>query len=204
MHAMLSTTLSPILSLLVLLGFAGLVGLLFLIVKVVSLKMGGWKQIAEHFPMRATHLMGVTYERQNGIVGNIGSGGFGSGGRGFFDIQIAQEGVGIRPRFARHNPCLIPWSAIRRVSVSDTSLSVVVAYEQTFEFFLPLEALPSFQAKLSSQLFHKAVSPFAATKNILKDGTESRRMSMIGSQAIRFAEKQYEKEKRLRGEDSTG
>ena len=190
---MLSSTLPPAMSLLVVLGFGALVGLLFLVVKVVSLKMGGWKGIAERFPMRDVNFTGDSFRKQEGNVGDIGS-----SGRGLFDIRLATEGICIYPFFARRNPCLVPWSAIRRVSVSDTSLLVVVDYERTFEFFLPAESLPTFQSKLSSSLFHKAVSPFEAAKKVLQDGTQPRWMSAIAGQAVRLAEKECEKEKKRR------
>lgn len=161
--------------------------------KVFARKMGGWKVVTERFPMRDINLTGDSYRKQSGVVGNIGS-----GGRGFFDIRLAQEGVCIFPSFAHRNPCLIPWSAIRRVSVSDTSLLVVVDYERTFEFFLPAESLPTFQAKLSSELFHKAVSPFEAAKKVIEDGTQPRWMSAIVGRAVQSVEKQIEKEKQLR------
>ena len=191
MHTMIANTLRPAQALLVLLGFVGLIGLLFLVVKLVSLKMSGWQMIAERFPMRDVSFTGDSFRKQDGVVGDIGS-----GRRGFFDIRLASEGVCIYPLFARRNPCLIPWSAIRRVSVSDTSLLVVVDYERTFEFFLPAEVLPTFQSRLPSELFHKSVSPFEAAKAALKDGTQPRWMTAIAGQAVRLAEKEFDKEKR--------
>ena len=188
---MFSSTLPPAMSLLVVLGFGALVGLLFLVVKLVSLKMSGWQVIAERFPMRDVSFTGDSFRKQDGVVGDIGS-----GRRGFFDIRLASEGVCIYPLFARRNPCLIPWSAVRRVSVSDASLLVVVDYERSFEFFLPIEVLPTFQSRLSSELFHKAVSPFEAAKAALKDGTQPRWMTAIAGSAVKLAEKEYEKEKR--------
>jgi hypothetical protein len=180
-------------SLFVLLGFGALVGLLFLAVKVVSSKMGGWKGVAERFPMRDVSFTGETFRKRAGNVGEVGS-----SGRGMFDIRLATEGFCIYPFFARRNPCLVPWSAIRRVSVSDTSLLVVVDYERTLEFFLPRESLPTFRSKLSSSLFHEAVSPFEAAKKLLQDGTQPRWMSAIAGRAVRLAEKELEKEKKRR------
>ena len=110
---MLSHILPPALSLLVILGFAAVVGLLFLVVNTVALKMSGWKEIAERFPMRDAHFTSDSYRKRQGAVGKIGS-----GKRGFFDIRLAVEGVCVYPLFARRNPCLVPWSAIRRVSIS--------------------------------------------------------------------------------------
>ena len=190
MYTTIANTLPPAQSLVVVLGFAALIGLLFLVVKIISLKMGGWKGIVERFPMRDVNFTGDSFRKQEGNVGNIGS-----SGRGLFDIRLATEGVCVYPFFARRNPCLVPWSAIRRVSVNDTSLLVVVSYEQAFEFFLPAGSLPELQANLSSSLFHKAVSPFEAAKAALKDGTQPRWMTAIAGRTVKFAEEQYEKEK---------
>ena len=77
---------------------------------------------------------------------------------------------------------------------------MVVDYERTFEFFLPAEALPAIQAKLASQLFHHAVSPFAAAEAALKDDTHPRWMKAIAGGAVKIAEKEYEKEKERRGQ----
>jgi len=187
---MLSTTLPPAQALLVVLVFGALIGLLFLMVKVVSLKMGGWKQVAERFPMRAINPVGPRYQDQSGLIGNVQS-----GRGGFFDIQLAQEGIVVTLTFAKRHPCLIPWHAIRRVSISDTSLLVVVDYERSFEFFLPRAVLPTLQAKLSPQLFHEATSPFAAAKAALKDSPQPGWMRAIAGGALKLAEKEYEKEK---------
>ena len=186
-----NTPLPPAQSLLVVLGFAALIGLLFLVVKVVSLKMGGWKEIAERFPMRDVNFTGDSFKKQEGNVGDIGS-----SRRGLFDIRLATEGVCVYPFFARRNPCLIPWSAIRRVSVSDTSLLVVVGYERTFEFFLPAESLAALQANISLSLFHKAVSPLENAKAAIEDKATPRWMAWVASKALQSAENKFEKEKR--------
>jgi hypothetical protein len=82
------------------------------------------------------------------------------------------------------------------VTVSDTSLQVAVVYEGSFEFFLPTEALPAFQARLAPQVFHHAVSPFTAAEAALKNDTHPRWMKAIAGQALKHAEHEYEKEKR--------
>jgi len=191
MHTMLSTTLPPALSVLVILGFAGLMFAMVLAGNLFARKMSGWKDILGRFPMTDIHDAGDIYSRKSGVFGNM------SCSRGL-TIRIAHEGVCIYPSFARRNPCLIPWSAIRRISVSDTSLLVVVDYERTFDFFLPAESLPIFQTRLSSELFHESVSPFEAAKKVIQGGTQPRWMSAIGGQAVRLAEKELEKEKQLR------
>ena len=193
MHTIIANTLPPAQSLLVVLGFAALIGLMYLAIWLISL--GGWRGIANQFPMRDVNFTGDSFKKQAGSVGSIQS-----RGRGLFDIRFAAEGVCIYPFFARRNPCLVPWSAIRRVSVSDSSLHIVVDYERSFEFFLPAEALPIFQAKLTPQLLHQAVSPFVAAKAALKDDTHPRWMKAIAGGAVKIAEKEYEKEKKRRGQ----
>lgn len=196
MHTMIANTLPPAQAFLVVLGFVGLIGLLFLVVKLVSLKMSGWKSVAEHFPMQTVHFTGDIYRKQDGVIGDISSASPNPGAKPFFDIHIAQEGLCVYLAFSRRSPCFIPWSAVRRVSVSDTSLLVVVSYERSFEFFLPVEVLPTLQAKLSSELFHKSASPFEAARKTLQEGAQPRWMSVIAGKAVRLAEKEFEKEKR--------
>jgi hypothetical protein len=175
------------------LGFAALIGLMYLAIWLISLC--GWRGIAKQFPMRDVNFTGDSFKKQEGRAGNITS-----GGHGLFDIRLAAEGVCVYPFFARRNPCLVPWSAIRRASVSDSSLHIVVDYERSFEFFLPTEALPAFQAKLTPQTLHHAVSPFEAAKAALKDDTHPRWMKAIAGGAVKLAEKEYEKEKKRRGQ----
>ena len=86
MHTMIANTLPPAQALLVVLGFIGLIGLLFLVVKLVSLKMSGWQTIAERFPMRDVSFTGDVFTKQDGVVGDIGS-----GKRGFFDIRLGRR-----------------------------------------------------------------------------------------------------------------
>lgn len=186
-----NSTLPPTQAVLAVLGLFAFVGLILWGVKKISLKMSGWNEIADSYPMGDASFNGDRYKQQSGVVGSIGS-----GRRGFFDIQLAQEGVCIYPSFARRNPCLIRWLAIRRVSVSDSSLHVVVDCERTFEFFLPIEALPLFQAKLSPEMFHKAVSPFEAAKAALKDSAQPKWMTAIAGHAVKLAERELEKKKR--------
>jgi hypothetical protein len=193
MRAMFGDTLPPALSVLAILGFAALIWATYLVGNVVARKMSGWKAVSERFPMRDINPTGDSFKNGSGVIGNIGS-----GKRGSFDIRIAQEGVCIYPSFARRSPCLILWSAIRRVSVSDTSLLVTVDYERPFQFFLPARLLPTLQAKLSLELFHKAVSPFEAAKAALKDGAQPRWLTAIAGGAVKLAEKEYEREKKRR------
>jgi hypothetical protein len=193
MRTMIANTLPPAQSLLGVLGFAALIGLMYLAIWLVSL--GGWKGIAKRFPMQDVNFTGDSFKKQPGSFGGIQS-----RRRGLFDIRLAAEGVCVYPFFARRNPCLVPWSAIQRVSVSDTSLHIVVNYDRSFEFFLPAEALPVFQAKLASQLLHQAVLPFEAAKAALKDDTHPRWMRAVAGGAVKIAEKEYEKEKKRRGQ----
>jgi len=167
--------------------------LMYLAIWLVSL--GSWKGIAKRFPMRDVNFTGDCFKKRAGSEGSIQS-----RGRGFFDIKFAAEGVCVYQFFARRNPCLVPWSAIRRVSVCGSSLHIVVACERSFEFFLPAETLPIFQGKLTPQLLNQAVSPFEAAKAALKDGKHPRWMKAVAGGAVKIAEKEYEKEKRTRGQ----
>jgi len=189
MHTMIANTLPPAQALLVVLGFAALIGLMYLVIWLVSL--GSWKAIAKQFPMRDVSFTGDSFKKQEGRAGNISS-----KGRGLFDIRLAAEGACVYPFFARRNPCLVPWSAIRRVSICGSCLCIVVDYDGSFEFFLPTAVLPIFQAKLAPQLFHHATSPFAAAEAALKDDTHPRWMKAVAGQALKHVEKEYEKEKR--------
>jgi hypothetical protein len=189
MHTVIADTLPPVQSLLVVLGLAALIGLMYLAIWLVSL--GAWKGIAKRFPMRDVSFTGDSFKKQAGSFGSIQS-----RGRGLFDIRLAAEGVCVYPFAARRNPCLVPWSAIRRVLVSDASLHIVVDYDRSFEFFLPAKALPILQAKLRPQLLHQAVSPFEAAKAALKDEPHPRWMKAIAGEALKHFEKRFEKEKR--------
>ncbi len=192
-QAIIANTLPPAQALLVVLGFGALIGLMYLAIWLVSLN--SWKGITKRFPMRGVNFTGDSFRKQEGRAGSISS-----RGRGLFDIRLAAEGVCVYPFFARRYPCLVPWSAIRRVSVSDSSLHVVLDCEQSFEFFLPSEALPGLQAKLPPQLFHQAGSPFAIAEAALKNDTHPRGMKAITGGAVRIAAKEYEKEKKRRGQ----
>jgi hypothetical protein len=193
MQTMIANTLPPAQAILVVLGFAALIGLMYLAIWLVS--VAGWKKIAKRFPMRAVSFTGDSFTKQGGRAGNISS-----KGRGLFDIRLAVEGVCVYPFFARRNPCLVPWSAIRRVSVSDSSLHLVLDSEQSFEFFLPAAALPALQARLAPQLFHQGVSPFDAAKAALKNDSHPTWMKTIAGGAVKIAEKEYDKESKRRGQ----
>lgn len=194
MPAILSTTLPPLESVLLILGFAGLMWLAFLGNRMLARKMSGWNAIAERFPMAETHILG-DFPRECGVAGST------SISRGGLNIHLAAEGVCIHPFFARQNPCLIPWSAIRGVSVSDKSLLLTVEYDPAFQFFLPASASTILRDHLSSDLFHKAVSPFDVAKTIIKQGKQPQWISAITGGAVQMAEKEVKKEQQL-GKDN--
>jgi hypothetical protein len=187
-----NTTLPPAQAVLAVLGFVAVGVLLWLFVKLFSRKMSGWAAILKRFPMRGSKLIGEEYRKQSGTFGNMGD-------SWHLTLRITQEGVIVCPSFARRKPCLVPWSDIRSVAVGDSTLLVTVDYERPFQFFLPATLLPTLQAKLHSELFHKAVSPFEAAKAALKDGTQPRWVRVIGGSAVKLAEKELEKEKKRRG-----
>lgn len=150
---MLPTALPPAVGVLAVAGFAALMFLMVLVNNLFARKMSGWSDIARRFPMTNIHDVSNIYKRKSGYFGNM------SCSRGL-TIRVAHEGVCLLPSFARRIPCLIPWSNIRNVSVSGTSLLLTVEYERPFQFSLPTEALPTLRAKLSPESFGKAVSPF--------------------------------------------
>ena len=193
MHTMLSTTLPPAIGILVVSGFAAFVGISVLANKRSFRKMSGWDAITRRFPMTGLHDVGNTYKNESGCFGTLNTRNL--------TIRLADEGLCVIPWFARRAPCLIPWSAIRRVSVSDLSLLVLVDYEPLLELCVPAEAMPAVHAKLPSDLFHPAGSPFEVAKAAIKEGAQPRWMSVIVGRTIQSVEKQIEKKRESREEN---
>jgi hypothetical protein len=168
----------------------GLAAFAFIVVsanKLLSRKLSGWKTIVERFPVTDIQQAGEAFDGRTAIVG-------GTSYTRSFVIRIADGGVCLYPPFARRNPCLIPWSAIRRVTASD-SIHVVVDYERRFEFFLPSKALPAIQANHSAPSVHKVGSPFEAVKAAIEDKATPRWMAWITGRTMQSVEKQVEKNK---------
>jgi len=146
MHALLAFAMTPAtLMLLAILGFTAFVFLMMFGINFFSRKMSGWPAITDKFPMVDNVENGDSYARQSGTAGNIEC------KRGF-NINLTKQGICLFPTFARRNPCLIPWSAIRQVSVKKTGLVITVDYEKPFEFFLPPQALPTFKDRVAPQI----------------------------------------------------
>jgi hypothetical protein len=188
MHTMLSIALSSELK--ALLIVFGLIAAAFAYISLnnaMGRQMSGWKMIVERFPMADIQQTDDSFEGRTAIVGSM------SYTRSFV-IRIANGGVCLYPNFARRNPCLIPWSAIRRVTASD-SVHVVVDYERRFEFFLPLKALPAIQAKHSAPSVHKVDSPFEAVKAAIEDKATPRWMAWIAGRTLQSVEREVEKRK---------
>ena len=128
---------------------------------VISAKLCGWQALVETFPMTENQPLGAIYKSQTGDIGRCRF-------RQGFNIQLTQKGVCVYPDFDRHTPGLIPWSSIRRVSISQRSICLTVEYEKHLELNLPSDALPIIQANVSPERFQKAAFPFAATKAAFK------------------------------------
>jgi len=130
--------------------------------KAIARKMSGWKEIAEKFPASELHALGDIYRGQQGDLG------IGHYSRAF-DIQLAQEGICVRPRFARRIPILIPWPSIRSVSTAKGSILVDVDYEKVFHFDLPAAALAHIRGNVPAERLHEAVSFFEVARAAIKD-----------------------------------
>src|SRR5579862_4523652 len=107
MHIVLATTLPPAIGILVISGFAALVVISVLANNRSFRKMSGWETIVRHFPMTALHEVGNTYKNESAYFGNLNTRNL--------TVRLADEGLCLMPWFARRDPCLIPWPAIRRV-----------------------------------------------------------------------------------------
>jgi len=127
----------------------------------VTRKQSGWSTIAVQFPMTEVHMVGESYKHRSGDVGNCNY------ERGFH-VHLAQEGLCVYPFFARRIPCLIPWSSIRTVSVSNWGMVVVVDYETPFRIYLPAAALDWVRSYVPPERFKEAVSFFEAAGEALK------------------------------------
>jgi hypothetical protein len=188
MNAMFSITI--ISALRVPLFILGLVAFAYIVVSANSLlsrKLTGWKTIAGHFPMMENQQAGYTFEGRTAIIGSTSY-------TGSINIRITDRGVCLYPPFARRNPCLIPWSAIRWVSADD-SIHVIVDYERRLEFFLPAKALSIVQANHSESSAFKVNSPFAAVNAAIADKATPRWMAWIAGRAMQSVEKEVEKRK---------
>ena len=172
-------------------ALAALAALLVASGKMLAQKVSGWKAITGRFPMTDIKPTGDAYTGRMAVIGNTSYSGAA--------IRIAPQGVCFFPSFARRNPCLIPWSAIRRVSISE-SLHLVVDYERRFEFYLPVEALPALRARLSPQSFHQAASPFAVVKAAMADPATPRWMAWIAGRTLQAVEKEVAKNQPMRKE----
>lgn len=105
----------------------------------------GWEFVRERFPAREPQKSGDIYKGQSGgIIRNSTRYSLRR-----LRIGVAPAGLYVYPSFARHKPCLIPWSSIGSVGVRGASMSVTVEGEQSFYFSLPAKALPVLKAHLT-------------------------------------------------------
>jgi hypothetical protein len=113
-----------------------------------------WKRLAQKFPATDAHKFGGRYKRQAGF--------FGRGNRinGMFTIELAHEGLLVTAGFAKNSPILIPWPAIRDVTVTSlmgflSMVLVTVDYEKQLEFTVPAKALKELQQNVPAERFHQ-------------------------------------------------
>lgn len=144
-------TLSPILmALLILSCFACVAALLMRAGSTVLRKLSGWSEVVARFPMTDAADPGETYKRQIGSVQNVSC---------RFSTRVGRAGVCLYPSFARRDPCRVPWTGFRRVSVNDFGIHLVVEHEGTFDFRLPLAALPVVKASVAPDLLQQSPPP---------------------------------------------
>ena len=115
----------------------------------ITFLLSGWKKIALRFPARHVKETGEVYKKLTGGVGWVKAQRM-SG----FDVQLCLDGLAVTPGFARRDPIFIPWSAVNRIEVVDSSVTVRVAYERSMWFWLPHDALENIKARAPFLTIH--------------------------------------------------
>lgn len=115
-----------------------------------------WKLLAEKFPVKEVHKLGVSYSRQDGYYNRRGSS---ESLNYMFRMEVAQEGLLVTAYFARHLPILIPWVDIQDIEEVDLTSKIrfTVNYEdeRRMTFRLPKEALTVIQQNVPADRLHK-------------------------------------------------
>lgn len=123
--------------------------------KVLCAKGSGWKSLVEKYPAPEIEAPDEIF---NGMNGDIGSTRY----ERAFAVQLVQEGICVRPDFARRFPILIPWSKITEVTVSEArilgheqNILLAAEWEKPLYVSLPRKTLPAIQAKVAADRFRK-------------------------------------------------
>jgi hypothetical protein len=127
--------------------------------KLVFAKTSGWKNLVEQFPAPEIERPGETFKKMTAWIGS-------SEFDGSFTLQLLQEGLLVRPYFARRSPILIPWQKVGEVQVSEgtvygytQNLLLKVACEKPVQFPLPSDVLQFLEGNIPADRFHKIKTP---------------------------------------------
>lgn len=141
---------------------AGFVAVAFILVqgfKLLFTKMAGWKSLAEQFPAPEIERPGTIFKNMSGWIGSTEF-------ERSFTLQLLQEGLLVRPSFAKRSPILIPWMNFREVQVSEglflghkQNILLKVACEKLVQFSLPPDVLPTVEQNIPAARFRKVKTP---------------------------------------------
>jgi hypothetical protein len=165
----------PVAAVLIVLGFVACFVLFTYGNKLLAAQLAGWKNLVEKYPAPEIERPGEIFKK---LTGNIGSTEF----RWSFTVQLIQEGLLVRPGFARRSPILIPWSKISEVAVSEGTvfgreqyLQLTVEWEKRFLLSLPPEVLPTLEKNIPANRFRKVKVPPTSLPELLKEGWKNRK-----------------------------
>ncbi len=135
----------------------GAVAVAFLLVKgffAFCRALTGWSTLAQRFPGADAHGLGQKF-RCRGTIGALKNSNF--------TLEIAGEGLFLRPWFARKDPILIPWASIKNVSEVDIGflgdvVLLTVDAEKFMHFRIPKRMLQAIQANIPADRFGKTNS----------------------------------------------
>jgi len=166
---------NPLAVALIVLGFVACIFLFIFGSRALFAKMAGWKQLVGKYPAPEIERPGDTFKN---LSGNIGDTGF----ERSFTAQLLQEGLLVRPGFARRSPILIPWSKITEIAVSEgtifgreQNLQLTVEWEKWFLLSLPPKALPTLENNVPADRFRKEKIPPTSLRELLKEGWKNRK-----------------------------
>jgi hypothetical protein len=161
--------------LLIILGLVAAVFVWIWFTNAMAAQMAGWKNLVEKYPAPEIERPGEIFKR---LTGNIGSTEFGRG----FTVQLIQEGLLVRPGFARRLPILIPWFKISEVAVPEGTvfgreqyLQLTVEWEKRFLLSLPPKALPTLEKNVPADRFRNVKVPPTSLPELLKEGWKNRK-----------------------------
>jgi len=137
-------------------------------------KMAGWKNLVRQFPAPENERPGEIFKNTTGWIGS-------SEFERCFTLQLLQEGLLVRPSFAKRSPILISWMNFNEVQVSEglflgheQNLLLKVAGEKKVEFSLPPVVLPTIEKNIPADRFRKFKTP-GSIGEVLKERWKNRK-----------------------------